>query len=93
MENSGIAAKAYGDSGSNVTTMENLYQPYMAVGPNNTTSYVFFRDGYVSGQWGFNYGSEPTWTAASGAYRPDGYWPNKLLNCPKLRFICAITSE
>lgn len=63
LENSGIAAKAYGDSGSNVTTMENLYQPYMAVGPNNTTSYVFFRDGYVSGQWGFNYGSEPTWTA------------------------------
>ncbi|MGC8514869.1 MAG: glucodextranase DOMON-like domain-containing protein [Thermoplasmata archaeon] len=63
LENSGVAAKAYGDSGSNVTTMENLYQPYLAVGPNNTTSYVFFRDGYVSGQWGFNYGSEPTWTA------------------------------
>jgi alpha-amylase/alpha-mannosidase (GH57 family)/carbohydrate-binding DOMON domain-containing protein len=63
LDNSGVAAKAYGDAGSNVTTMENLYQPYIAVGPNNTTSYVFFRDGYVSGQWGFNYGSEPTWTA------------------------------
>ena len=63
LDHSGVDALAYGDSGSNVTTMENLYQPYEVVGPNNTTADMFFRDGYVSDQWGFDYGSEPTWTA------------------------------
>ncbi|MCL4480294.1 MAG: hypothetical protein M1113_02260 [Candidatus Thermoplasmatota archaeon] len=63
LDNSGVDALAYGDSGSNVTTMENLYQPYEVVGPNNTTADMFFRDGYLSDQWGFNYGNEPTWTA------------------------------
>ncbi len=60
---SGVSVSAYGDSGANASSMENLYQPYQAVGPNNTTAYMFFRDGYLSDQWGFNYGSEPTWTA------------------------------
>lgn len=63
LDKSGVDAMALGDAGSNVTTMENLYTPYEAVGANNTTVYMFFRDGYVSDQWGFDYGDEPTWTA------------------------------
>lgn len=63
LDKSGVDAMAFGDSGSNVTTMENLYTPYEAVGANNSTVYMFFRDGYVSDQWGFDYGDEPTWTA------------------------------
>ena len=65
LQQSGINALAYGNSGSNVTTMENLYTPYIVMGANNSSIYMFFRDGYLSNAWGFNYGSLPTWTAVN----------------------------
>ncbi len=65
LQQSGIDALAYGNAGSNVTTMENLYRPYLVMGQNNTSIYVFFRDGYLSNEWGFNYGSMGTSAAVS----------------------------
>ena len=65
LQQSGVNALAYGNSGSNVTTMENLYTPYIVLGANNSSIYMFFRDGYLSNAWAFNYGSLPTWTAVN----------------------------
>ncbi|MCY0851974.1 MAG: hypothetical protein OWQ34_04475 [Thermoplasma acidophilum] len=61
---SGINALGYDfGNGGNVSQMMNLYTPYIALGPNNTSVYMFFRDGYISNNWAFNYGNLPTWTA------------------------------
>lgn len=65
LQQSGVNALAYGNAGSNVTTMENLYRPYLVSGQNNSSIYVFFRDGYLSNAWGFNYGSMGTAAAVS----------------------------
>lgn len=67
LQQSGINALAYGNAGSNLTSMENLYTPYKVMGQNNTSIYVFFRDGYLSNAWAFNYGSLGT-TAAVNAF-------------------------
>jgi len=65
LQQSGVDALAYGQPGSNITNMENLYTPYIVIGPNNTKIIVFFRDGYLSNAWGFNYGSMPTYQAVA----------------------------
>ncbi|MGC8609652.1 MAG: hypothetical protein ACP5UV_07280, partial [Thermoplasmata archaeon] len=62
LQGSGINALGYGNGG-NVTQMMNLYTPYRAAGPDNTSVYMFFRDGYISNNWAFNYGNLPTWTS------------------------------
>ncbi len=65
LQQSGVEALAYGNAGSNVTTMENLYRPYVVMGENNSSIYAFFRDGYLSNAWAFNYGSMGTSAAVS----------------------------
>jgi len=65
LQQSGIDALAYGNAGSNIYTMENLYRPYLVLGQNNSSIYVFFRDGYLSNAWTFNYGSMGTDAAVS----------------------------
>ena len=65
LQQSGINAFAYGNANSNVSTVENLYRPYIVLGQNNSSIYVFFRDGYLSNAWAFNYGSMGTGAAVS----------------------------
>ncbi|PYB69105.1 hypothetical protein DMB44_00685 [Thermoplasma sp. Kam2015] len=61
---SGIDASGYDfGNGGNISQMLNLYTPYVAIGPDNTSVYMFFRDGYISNNWAFNYGNLPTWVA------------------------------
>ena len=65
LQQSGISALAYGNTGANATTMENLYTPYSVSGANGSSTVMFFRDDVLSNDWAFNYGSLSTPTAVS----------------------------
>ena len=64
LQQSGVNARDYG-AGGNLTQMEALYTPYKVLGPDGTSTYVFFRDGTLSNDLSFNYGEMPTSVAVS----------------------------
>lgn len=63
LQQSGVPALAWGNSGPTVAGMEDLYTPYVVEGANGTTTDLFFRDASLSNSWAFDLGDLPTWTA------------------------------
>ena len=65
LQQSGVTAEAYGNSGWTVPSLEALYTPYVVAGANGTSTTMLFRDAPLSNNWAFNYGNLPTATAIS----------------------------
>ena len=65
LQQSGVPALAWGDTGNSVASMEDLYTPYVVQGANGTSTTMFFRDAPLSNNWAFNYGNLPTATAVA----------------------------